>query len=284
MEMEKRFLLLGILLLLLGYPFLHPLVVDVWQEQPDATAFPKYKEIRVEQDQIYQGDLLLVNKNDPIHSEAVPSDVIHLSSHNYLVEGYRLQDNSIELSENAAEAFNEMVHAASSDNVKHFMIKSGYRSLEKPGKLAEEKGHAHDTLPDCFNEHHLGTAVDVTSTQMKIDQSPEGKWLQENAWKYGFILRYPREKVTSTGVPYNPMHYRFVGLPHSAIMRERQLSLEEYVNYLREKKAVSGTINGGDYKIYYYPVATSIMIQVPTNGKYVLSGDNQGGVIVTEFL
>lgn len=274
--MKKRVLLLSILLLLLAYPVLQPIVEDVWQKQPVATAMPKYKEIRVEQDQIYQGDLLLVKKNNPIHSEAVPSDVILLSSHNYLVEGYRLQDNSIELSENAAKAFNEMVHAASRDNVKHFMIKSGYRSLEKPGKLAEEKGHD--------DEHHLGTALDVTSTQMKIDQSPEGKWLQENAWKYGFILRYPKEKVTITGVPYNPMHYRFVGLPHSAIMQERQLTLEEYVKYLREAKEVSGTINGGDYKIYYYPVATSIMIQVPTNGKYVLSGDNQGGVIVTEFL
>ncbi|MCM3140840.1 hypothetical protein [Brevibacillus sp. MER 51] len=56
------------------------------------------------------------------------------------------------------------------------------------------------------------------------------------------------------------------------------------MNYLREAKEVSGSINGGDYKIYYYPVNTSIMIQVPTNGKYVLSGDNQEGVIVTEFL
>ncbi|MGF9910098.1 hypothetical protein [Brevibacillus porteri] len=46
----------------------------------------------------------------------------------------------------------EMVNAASSDNVMHFMIKSGYRSLEKPGKLAEEKGHVDDALPDCFKE------------------------------------------------------------------------------------------------------------------------------------
>ncbi|MFF0826453.1 D-alanyl-D-alanine carboxypeptidase family protein [Brevibacillus sp. NPDC003359] len=274
--MKKRFLLLGILLLLLGYPFLGPLVEDVSQQkEPDAAVVPKYKTIRVEQDQIYQGDLLLVNKYDAIHSERVLSDVINLSSHNYLVEGYRLQDNSIELSEKAAEAFNEMVNRASSDNVKHFMIKSGYQGLEK--------GH-NDTLPDCFSEHHLGTVLDVASTQMKVEQSPEGKWLQENAWKYGFILRYPKEKVTITGIPYNPMHYRFVGLPHSAIMQERQLSLEEYVNYLREAKEVSGTINGGDYKIYYHPVATSIMVQVPTNGKYVLSGDNQEGVILTEFL
>ncbi|MGG4442702.1 M15 family metallopeptidase [Brevibacillus fortis] len=274
--MKKRFLLLGILLLLLSYPYLRPLVEDVWQEkEANAAVVPKYQTIRVEQDQIYQGDLLLVSKYDAFHSEGVPSDVINLSSHNYLVEGYRLQDNSIELSEKAAEAFNEMVKTASSDNVKHFMIKSGYQGLEK--------GH-NDTLPDCFSEHHLGTALDVASTQMKMDQAPEGKWLQENAWKYGFILRYPKEKVTITGIPYNPGHYRFVGLPHSAIMQERQLSLEEYVNYLREAKEVSGTINGGDYKIYYYPVATSIMVQVPTNGKYVLSGDNQEGVILTEFL
>ncbi|AWX56261.1 MULTISPECIES: M15 family metallopeptidase [Brevibacillus] len=281
--MKKRFLLLSILLLLLAYSLLQPLVEDVWQKQPDVTAFPKYKEIRVEKDQIYQGDLLLVNKYDLIHPEAVPSDVIQLSSHKYLVEGYRLQDNSIELSEKAAEAFNEMVNAANSDNVKHFVLQSGYRSLEKRSELSKEKGHD-NTLPDCLSEHHLGTSLDVASTQMKIDLSPEGKWLQKNAWKYGFILRYPKEKVAITGIPYNPTHYRFIGLPHSAIMQERQLSLEEYVHYLREAKEVSGTINGGDYKIYYFPVATSIMIQVPTNGKYVLSGDNQGGVIVTEFL
>lgn len=63
--MKKRFLLLGILLLLFSYPFLWPLIDALWEpKEPDAAAFPKYKAIRVEKDQIYQG--IHTNENRPI--------------------------------------------------------------------------------------------------------------------------------------------------------------------------------------------------------------------------
>ncbi|MET3292533.1 UNVERIFIED_CONTAM: LAS superfamily LD-carboxypeptidase LdcB [Brevibacillus sp. OAP136] len=77
-----------------------------------------------------------------------------------------------------------------------------------------------------------------------MEQAPEGKWLKENAWKYGFILRYPEEKVDITGIQYEPWHYRYVGLPHSAIIQERKFTLEEYLDYLREVKEMTATVVG----------------------------------------
>lgn len=80
-------------------------------------------------------------------------------------------------------------------------------------------------LPAGHSEHNLGLALDVGSTQMKMDKAPEGEWIEENSWKYGFILRYPLDKTDVTGIQYEPWHIRYVGLPHSAIIREMNLDL-----------------------------------------------------------
>lgn len=58
---------------------------------------------------------------------------------------------------------------------------------------------------------------------------PEGGWLAEHAWKHGFVLRYPENKIDVTGVKYEPWHYRYVGLPHSALLQEQDWVLEEYL-------------------------------------------------------
>ncbi len=77
-----------------------------------------------------------------------------------------------------------------------------------------------------------------------MERAPEGKWIEENAWKYGFILRYPEDKTELTGIQYEPWHIRYVGLPHSAIMKEKNFVLEEYMDYLKEEKTISVSVNG----------------------------------------
>ncbi len=54
-----------------------------------------------------------------------------------------------------------------------------------------------------------------------MEKAPEGKWIEENVWKHGFVLRYPKNKSNITGIQYEPWHIRYVGLPHSAIMQKR---------------------------------------------------------------
>lgn len=84
------------------------------------------------------------------------------------------------------------------------------------------------------SEHQLGYAVDIIDTQLwKLEQEQENlpaqQWLMANSWEYGFILRYPKDKTDSTGIIYEPWHYRYVGLEVAKELHESGLTLEEYL-------------------------------------------------------
>ena len=84
------------------------------------------------------------------------------------------------------------------------------------------------------SEHHTGLCVDLMTTSMReLDESFADEavypWLLENAWKFGFILRFPEDKTEITGYDYEPWHYRFVGRYDAYMIHSRGLCLEEYV-------------------------------------------------------
>lgn len=96
-----------------------------------------------------------------------------------------------------------------------------YKILEKPG----------------FSEHHTGLAIDfLSSDNLNMDESQENsegnKWLRDNCYKYGFILRYPRGKESLTHISYEPWHFRYVGRDVSKFIYENNLTLEEFYSYL----------------------------------------------------
>ena len=83
------------------------------------------------------------------------------------------------------------------------------------------------------SEHELGLAVDLTDNDYRdLDEDQEKtatqKWLMENSWRYGFILRYPSSKSEATGIIYEPWHYRYVGKATAKAVYESGLCLEEY--------------------------------------------------------
>ncbi|MFS0919829.1 D-alanyl-D-alanine carboxypeptidase family protein [Brevibacillus sp. 179-C 1.1 NHS] len=276
--MKKRVFWL-VILLLFGY-LVFQKIAD--RERPYGATKVDYQTIEIEiaRDQIYQGDLLLVNKENPVHEAGVKNDVVRLSQNEELVKGYRLLDPTIAVSESVAKVFLEMVDAAQQDNVSHFILNSGYRDMEEQEQLYEEMGPEY-AMPGGYSEHNVGSALDIGSTMMKMEHAPEGKWLEDNSWKYGFILRYPKDKAAITGTAYEPWHFRYVGLPHSAIMKNHNFSLEEYLNYLKEQRHLSVPVDGKTYEITYYAVEQDMTIEVPINSSYMISGDNMGGVIVT---
>jgi len=282
--MKKRVFLLAILLLC-GYFAVQQIAQGGQKKlggQLDKTPNEEYRTIKVTKDQIYQGNLLLVNKEYPVHEEGIKSDVVRLSKKKGLVQGYRLLDDSIQMSESVVKVFKEMVQAAHQDNVSNFIINSGFRSMEEQEQLHHEMAEG-VAMPAGFSEHNLGLALDIGSAKTKMERAPEGKWLEKNGWKYGFILRYPKDKTEITGTMSEPWHYRYVGLPHSAIIKRNNFSLEEYLAYLREQKQIAVPIDGETYKIYYYPISKETTIDVPIHNDYQISGDNMGGVIVTIF-
>lgn len=167
--------------------------------------------------------LVLVNQKNPLNH--VPTDLINLFEQQ---RSYDVFTSDITLSSRVAEALEQMIQDARAQGLSHFIVMSGYRSFEQQQALYEEMGAAYAMKPG-YSEHHTGLALDIGSTETTMDVAPEGKWIADNAWRYGFILRYPADKVAITGIEYEPWHLRFVGLPHSQQMFEQNLALEEYV-------------------------------------------------------
>lgn len=121
-----------------------------------------------------------------------------------------------------------------SNKVKYY-LKLGYTQQK-----AEEEAAYWVTIPRT-SEHEVGLAVDIVSKKYQIldkkqEETKVQKWLIEHCSDYGFVLRYPTEKKNITKINYEPWHYRYVGLEHAKIMKEKNFCLEEYIEYLKENK------------------------------------------------
>ena len=251
-------------------------------EKDDKVNAANTEKKEITKEQIHKGDLLLVNKDYPVKKDSIRSDIINVFQNTELVRGYVIFDRNLRLSKDIVKKFLKIVDAAEKEGVQHFLMSSGYRDFKEQRKLYEEMGSDY-ALPAGYSEHNLGLSLDVGSTQMKMEKAPEGKWIEENVWKYGFVLRYPKNKSNITGIQYEPWHIRYVGLPHSAVMHKKNFTLEEYLDFLKEKKEISTYVEGKKYTISYYKISDNINVNVPVNKHYEISGDNIGGVIVTVY-
>lgn len=234
----------------------------------------------ITKEQIYKGDLLLVNRDYPVKKDSIRSDIININHNSELVRGYVIFDRNLRLSKDVVKKFLNVVDAAGKESVNHFLISSGYRDFQEQKQLYEKMGSDY-ALPAGYSEHNLGLSLDIGSTQKKMEKAPEGKWIEENVWKHGFVLRYPKNKSNITRIQYEPWHIRYVGLPHSAIMQKKNFTLEEYLEFLKEEKEVSTEVEGKKYTVSYYKVSENTKVNVPANKQYEISGNNMDGVIVT---
>ena len=140
----------------------------------------------------------------------------------------------------------DMFDEALSEGV-DLVVRSGYRSEEEQKTLfinkiaefrsnglkrteAKEKALQWVAFPGT-SEHQLGFAVDINAENSTTDEKAYA-WLSENAHIYGFILRYPEDKIEITGISYEPWHFRYVGKSHAKKIYEQGLCLEEYVETL----------------------------------------------------
>lgn len=121
-------------------------------------------------------------------------------------EGYRTHEKQREIMEDKIRAFEN----------------EGYSE-----KKAEEMAREWVAVPGT-SEHELGLAVDINADKEKSDNQEVYDWLYQNAYKYGFILRYPIGKTKITGIDYEPWHYRYVGEYAEEIMGSG-LCLEEWL-------------------------------------------------------
>lgn len=135
-------------------------------------------------------------------------------------------------------AFEEMFAAAGAAGYQLY-VTSGYRGYEEQAEVFESylaEGDEEYALKYAakpgYSEHQTGRAIDVFTpgeTTSSFASSPVAAWLADNAYKYGFILRYPEGKEELTGYNYEPWHYRYVGREAAQEIFQRGMTLEEYV-------------------------------------------------------
>ena len=125
--------------------------------------------------------------------------------------------NPGDLTSETVEAFTKMKNAASNDGISLF-VASGFRSYSYQNGLynryvsqdGKTEADTYSARPG-HSEHQTGLAFDLNKIDRNFGNTPEGKWLNQNASKYGFILRYPEGKTNETGYIYEPWHFRYVG-------------------------------------------------------------------------
>ena len=184
-------------------------------------------------------NLILVNRRSPLPE-------------NFTVELDVVSDYKVDA--RIADPLKLMFAQAKADGIS-LVLTSAYRTVEyqtqlynnalqnhiSTGKTPEEATRlteAYYAIPG-HSEHHTGLAVDIVTADRReltdgFDRTPAFKWLSENAHSYGFIMRYPPDKVEVTQIAYEPWHYRYVGADAATEIRDSGLCLEEYL-YVKER-------------------------------------------------
>lgn len=109
---------------------------------------------------------------------------------------------------------------------------AGYEAEGMSHEEAVNKAHQIVAIPGT-SEHELGLALDIIA-EYDSDSSATWSWLKDNCWRYGFILRYPADKVDITGISFEPWHFRYVGTQAAKEIMEQGLCLEEYIDLINE--------------------------------------------------
>lgn len=182
---------------------------------------------------ISKNELILVNKYNYLTSDYNPDDLKELSN------VYSYGTNQM-LRLDAYNAFIAMWNKANEDGYK-LIINSSYRSYEEQEKIYNDysswygKAEADKKAArPGYSEHQTGLALDIQSycsENKEFDECPEFTWLINNAYKYGFILRYPKDLDYITGYNYESWHYRYIGTKASTYIHKNNITFDEYYAY-----------------------------------------------------
>jgi D-alanyl-D-alanine carboxypeptidase len=180
----------------------------------------------------YDPDRMLVNAKNPLSKDYAPPNLTTVKGQSY------------KLAAVAATALEELLAGAKADGITGLTMFSGYRTYERQqtlynNKVAQYKNEYGDKAGDKAatvvarpgtSEHQSGYAADVALSKLvqSFGKTEQGIWLHDNCARYGFIIRYPKDKESVTGVIYEPWHLRYVGPELAPKIMESGLCLEEY--------------------------------------------------------
>lgn len=271
--------------------------------------------------QAMMGGLLLVNEWHSRPEDYDETVLVSIMSQARATEGFSRdmsiwQNDGQKLHPNAAKALIEAIMDAEKAGLKHYVVNEGYRSIADQQALFDRELAKYATrdmteeqkiervkrsinLPGT-SEYNSGLAFSLyvyekdnrELNDMSFTQTEQGKWMLENGWKYGLVFRFPTEnfpvegtvsKTYKTGMSVKLNLFRYVGKAHAAVMREMDLCLEEYVEYLMAHPHIAVFEDGQlKYEIVRQQVGTAdpmtVSITTKTNN-YSMSLDNMGGLV-----
>ena len=196
------------------------------------------------------GYLDLVNYAHPVSSDYSPTDLLDVQA---TAKGKTTQ----KLRQVAAKALEALLLEMNSANLTGMQVNSGFRNysyqtmlfetytnneLAKNPNITRQEAEAivltYSNRPGT-SEHQTGLAVDMAtdaSFSTDFQYTDHYKWLVDNAWKFGFILRYPADKIEETGgIQFEPWHWRYVGRYHAKKIHDLGVCLEEYIQMLENQ-------------------------------------------------
>ena len=179
----------------------------------------------------------LVDKNNYLSSEYAPSDLLRIDSFPGLYTREGIQLREIIFPDLTA------LNAAARNRGLRLVVSSAYRSYSYQEEVyarnvrlsGEEQADRVSAKPGA-SQHQLGLAIDFGSITLAFADTPEGKWLMENAWIYGFSLSYPDGYEELTGYAYEPWHYRYIGRTGTELEREFFNGIQQYMLLFLERE------------------------------------------------
>jgi D-alanyl-D-alanine carboxypeptidase len=169
---------------------------------------------------------LLVNAANPLPSSEADPYLVDL------IGMVPVADGTIQVEQGLVAPLTALFAAAEQSGIPDFYVNSAFRTHDEQQALYRDSEDTSYVQKPGQSEHQTGLAVDFAITALGEEDmglSATGQWLAQHAWEFGFILRYPTDKVGITGISYEPWHFRYVGVEVAQYCFEQGLCLEEYV-------------------------------------------------------
>jgi len=187
--------------------------------------------------------IVLANKDSLLDENYVPEDLTDD------LKCRKISYDPIRMRKTAAEALYTLFDAAEKDDI-YLYAHSGYRSYKTQNTMYYNRLKKNKGVDDGYvaypgsSDHQTGLGIDVINKAgigkkftKAFGDTKHGKWLAENCWDYGFIIRYQADKEEITQIAYEPWHLRYVGVQVAQYMRDNHLSLEEFTAEWKEAVA-----------------------------------------------
>ena len=282
----------------------------------DLSQFPlqDQKAVHSTRQEIMYNGMLLVNAWHSRPADYSDAGIVGVSKAYKGEEKIQAKDNNVTLHTNALAALHEALQAAKAEGMEHYLVEEGYRTVERQQEYYNKKReklsskYSGDALDEATrkevnypgtSEYNSGLAFELRLYDRndpdvgspKYSTTPEGKWMNENCWKYGLVFRFPQnewpletstDKSFKTGVSVHLNLYRYVGKGNAAIMHYMDFTMEEYIEYLEEHPHIALYVDDHlQYEVYRQIVGDDeeFDIQLNSTSNWESSLDNMGGII-----